>query len=350
MTYSLGNLSDPQAFSDPVDLKHLDRSTAMKFLGRMILIRRVEEAVAGMVATGEAKCPCHLAIGQEGVAVGVAAHLTPEDRTFGAHRSHAIYLALGGEPERLFAEILGKETGSSHGMGGSMHLVEPAIGLLGTVPIVAATIPIAAGAALSSKMDKTRHVAACFFGDGATEEGVFHETLNLAAVMRLPMLFVCENNMFSSHMHISLRQPFDSVLRYAATSGVTGHLVDGNDVVGVWESAGSLIGRARDQLGPVMIEAVTYRWMGHVGHRDDQDVGVRRKDELAFWKLRDPVRRLAEAMTVAGMLAAGDLADIENHVATNVASALYAARSADYPPQSRLLDTVYPGTTGQRID
>jgi pyruvate dehydrogenase E1 component alpha subunit len=173
----LGELANPRSFTEPVDPGPLGAALAVKFLERMILIRRVEEAVAEMVASGEAKCPCHLAIGQEAIAVGVAAHLSSRDRTFGAHRSHSVFLALGGKPERLFGEILGKDTGSSRGMGGSMHLFEPSIGLLGTVPIVAATVPIAAGAALAAKMDGGDDVATCFFGDGATEEGVFHETL-----------------------------------------------------------------------------------------------------------------------------------------------------------------------------
>lgn len=308
----------------------------------MTLIRMVEETVAEMVASGEAKCPCHLAIGQEAVAVGVAAHLNPSDRIFGAHRSHSHYLALGGEPERLLAEILGKDTGCSRGMGGSMHLFEPAIGLLGTVPIVAATIPIAAGAALAAKMDGGRDIAVSFFGDGATEEGVFHETLNLAAVRQLPMLFICENNLFSSHLHISLRQPFDSVLRFATASGVRNRLVDGNDVVAVWSATADLARGARDGDGPAMLEAVTYRWKGHVGHREDLDVGVRRKDDLMLWKKRDPIDRLRTAIVASGFRTQTDLKELDAEVTHSVRVALDRARRAAYPPSSLVLDAVYP--------
>jgi pyruvate dehydrogenase E1 component alpha subunit len=339
--WSLGDLADPSKFTGPVDITGLGPQPALRFLEQMILIRRTEELVAQMVASGEARCPCHLAIGQEAVAVGVAAHLNPRDRVFGAHRSHSHFLALGGRPERLFGEILGKDSGSSRGMGGSMHLFEPSIGLLGTVPIVAATVPIAAGAALTAKMDGGNSIATSFFGDGATEEGVFHETLNLAAVKQLPLLFVCENNLFSSHLHISLRQPFDSVVRFATANGIRGMLVDGNDVAAVWAAAGELVTAARDGEGPGMLEAVTYRWLGHVGHRDDIDVGVRRKDELGPWKKRDPIDRLARAIVSSGAQTEAELRDLDAGVTSAVNAALDRARRSDYPPKSLLLDAVY---------
>jgi len=350
MTLWLGELANPLAFTGPVDADPLGAELSFKFLERMIVIRRVEETVAQMVASGEAKCPCHLAIGQEAIAVGVAAHLNPRDRVFGAHRSHSIFLALGGKPERLFGEILGKDSGSSRGMGGSMHLFEPSIGLLGTVPIVAATVPIAAGAALAAKMDGGSDIAATFFGDGATEEGVFHETLNVAAVKQLPLLFVCENNLFSSHLHISLRQPFDSVVRFAAANGMPGKLVDGNDVVTVWKTASELVARARNGGGPAMLEAVTYRWLGHVGHRDDIDVGVRRKDELGLWKKRDPIERLAHGIVESGMYTTADLEALDATVVVAVNTALDKARRADYPPTSLLFDAVYSRVADGRTD
>jgi len=350
MSMWLGDLANPAAFTEPVDAGPLGAELPLKFLERMIVIRRVEEAVARMVESGEAKCPCHLAIGQEAIAVGVAAHLKPSDRVFGAHRSHSIFLALGGQPERLFGEILGKDNGSSRGMGGSMHLYEPAIGLLGTVPIVAATVPIAAGAALAAKMDGKDDIAATFFGDGATEEGVFHETLNVAAVKQLPLLFVCENNLFSSHLHISLRQPFDSVLRFATANGVRGKLVDGNDVVTVWKAAGEMVAASRKGQGPAMLEAVTYRWLGHVGHRDDIDVGVRRKDELGPWKKRDPIERLARAIVASGAHTEADLKELDAAVVSAVSAALERARRADYPPTSLLLDAVYSRGLDGRTD
>jgi pyruvate dehydrogenase E1 component alpha subunit len=307
----------------------------------MILIRRVEETIADMVATGEARCPCHLAIGQEATAVAVAAHLTPKDRIFGCHRSHAHYLALGGDPYTLFAEVLGRVTGCAGGMGGSMHLYDPAHGLLGTVPIVAATIPIATGAALAAKMDNGTDIAIAFFGDGATEEGVFHESLNLASVMGLPIIFVCENNLFSSHLHISLRQPYNSITRYAVAHGISAKVVDGNDVVAISRAASELVQQARDNRKPAMLETVTYRWRGHVGHREDLDVGVKRSEELILWKYRDPIRRLAQALENQSFLSPEALTAMHDELDSLTSEALEEARKAPYPADSQLLDCVY---------
>ncbi|HEY9605361.1 MAG TPA: thiamine pyrophosphate-dependent dehydrogenase E1 component subunit alpha, partial [Allocoleopsis sp.] len=257
LTPNLGILADPTQLTEPINIEGCNLELLASQLKRMILIRRVEETIADMVATREARCPCHLAIGQEATAVGVAEHLRKSDRIFGCHRSHAHYLALGGEPYTLFAEILGRITGCAGGMGGSMHLYDPERGLLGTVPIVAATIPIATGAALAAKMDNGTDIAVAFFGDGATEEGVFHESLNLASVLGLPILFVCENNLFSSHLHISLRQPYNSITRYAVAHGMATQVVDGNDVVAVSRAASELINQARESRKPALLETVT---------------------------------------------------------------------------------------------
>lgn len=338
----LGTLGDPSEHLKPIDIRGEDPSRLVRWLERMVMIRAVEEAVAAMVASGEARCPCHLAIGQEAPAVGVAAHLRPSDRVFGGHRSHAHYLALGGDPARLFAEILGRATGCSSGMGGSMHLLDTDHGLRGTVPIVAATIPIAAGAALASVMDGSDDVAVSFFGDGATEEGVFHETLNLAAYLGLPMVFVCENNFFSSHLHISQRQPHTSTARYAAPHSIPARVVDGNDVVAVARAAGELVARARRGEGPGLLEAVTYRWKGHVGHRDDIDVGVKRRTELELWRRRDPVRRLRDALVEIDVLSTDELTDLTRSTELRVANAVGAAREAPFPPTSLLFDAVFP--------
>src|SRR5262245_48891519 len=168
----------------------------------MLRIRRTEECVAELVERGEIRCPCHLCIGQEAVAAGVCSVLQADDYVFGNHRSHGHYLAKGGSLKELMAELFGKTTGCAKGRGGSMHLVAPEVGILGTVPIVAATIPMAAGTALASKLRKDGRVSVSFFGDGAVDEGTFHEAMNLAAVWILPVVFVCENNLYSSHLHL----------------------------------------------------------------------------------------------------------------------------------------------------
>ena len=235
----------------------------LQFLRLMLTIRIVEEKIGELVLEGLAKTPCHLAIGQEAVAVGVSAVLTSSDRVFGGHRSHSHYLALGGGLYPLLAEVLGKSEGASHGLGGSMHLYSGSIGFHGSVPIVGATIPIAVGAALAQpRWSGGRQIAVAYFGDGACEEGVFHESLNFAAVYGLPVLFVVENNLFSSHLHIELRQPSDSIARYAEAHRVRSLVIDGNDVGKVADAAEELVEPMRSGQGPALLEAVTFRFRG----------------------------------------------------------------------------------------
>jgi TPP-dependent pyruvate/acetoin dehydrogenase alpha subunit len=337
----LGTLADSALHNKPLSLPTGDRTWLHEALRAMLLIRAAEECIGDMVSAGKVHCPCHLSIGQEAVAVGVARPLRPSDRVFGAHRSHSHYLALNGSVHKLLAEVLGKNTGASKGMGGSMHLIDLANGLMGTVPIVAATIPIATGAGLAAKMDGKGDVAVSFFGDGATEEGVFHESLNLAATMRLPVMFVCENNFFSSHLHISLRQPRDSVARYAVAHDIPVWRVDGNDVTAVAAAADEAVALMRSGGGPTFIEAVTYRWRGHVGPRDDEDVGVRRKDDLRQWRTRDPVRRLHEALMACGEADVNLVELLDLEVRAEVAAAWTLAESDPFPRSESLLSRVY---------
>jgi pyruvate dehydrogenase E1 component alpha subunit len=338
----LGRLADAADCHEVVTVPVAgDQGWLIEALRRMILIRAAEEWIGDMVSQGLIRCPCHLAIGQEAAAVGVARQVQPGDRVFGAHRSHAHFLALGGSVHRLMAEVQGKVTGASRGMGGSMHLLDLEHGLYGTVPIVAATIPIAVGSALAAKLDGGQAVAVSFFGDGATEEGVFHESLNLAATLKLPVLFACENNFFSSHLHISLRQPKDSVCRYAEAHCVPWQRVDGNDVIAVAQAAARAFGAMRAGQGPQFLELVTYRWRGHVGPREDEDVGVKRKDDLALWKGRDPIRRLAEALIQQGCLRAEQVEQFWADVRHEVRAAWTQASRDPFPPSEALLDTVY---------
>jgi TPP-dependent pyruvate/acetoin dehydrogenase alpha subunit len=338
---NLGCLSDPNCCQDPVDITGGDPKILLRMLQKIILIRCAEEKIGDEVSSKRIVCPCHLVIGQEAAAVGIAEHIKKGDRVFGAHRSHAHFLALGGTTYKLMAEVQGKDTGCSRGMGGSMHLLDIEHHLYGTVPIVAATIPIATGAALAAKMDKRGGVAVSFFGDGATEEGVFHEALNLAAVMKLPVIFVCENNFYSSHLHISLRQPSNSVCRYAEAHCVKWERVDGNDMVAMCKATENAIQSARSGGGPQFIEAVTYRWRGHVGPREDNDVGVDRKENLLTWKRRDPLRRLADALMMAGALTEERLDGFWRTSREEVESAWNKAAQDPYPPERALLERVY---------
>ena len=253
----LGELANPHAFRHAVETRDVDVAVLKRQLAQMLRIRRTEERLGLAVEQRQAICPVHLGIGQEAVAVGVSEHVRRSDRVFGAHRSHSHYLAMGGDLYRLLAEVLGKDDGCSRGMGGSMHLYAPAEGLLGTVPIVAGTISLAVGAALAAKKDGRGDIAVAYFGDGASEEGALHESLNLAAVWGLPILFVCENNLFSSHMHISLRQPANRVARYAEAHCIPAITMDGNDVVAVSAATKQLVDRARSGGGPGFLEAGT---------------------------------------------------------------------------------------------
>lgn len=310
----------------------------------METIRAAEALIGDMVSDGKVKCPCHLGIGQEAIAVGVSSALRATDRVFGGHRSHSHYLAMGASLEGLFAEVLGKVAGCSKGMGGSMHLIAQEQGFLGSVPIVGATIPIAVGAALAARKDGSGDVAVAYFGDGASEEGILHESLNFASNFKLPVIFVCENNLYSSHLDIKLRQPSDLISRFALAHHVKAFVADGNDIAAVSLVSEALIQRARAGEGPGFIEAVTYRWRGHVGPNEDIDVGVRRTPgDLAKWKKRDPIRRLVESIAENKIATQAECDAVGSEARRKAQIALRAAMAGGYPRDSALFDTVYPG-------
>lgn len=306
----------------------------------MLRIRIFEERAGELVEAGEIRTPCHLYIGQEAIAVGVCTALNSDDYIWGAHRSHGHYLAKGGDLRAMMAELFGKVTGCSKGRGGSMHLVAQEVGLMGTVPLVAATIPLAVGSALASKLRGDQRVSVSFFGDGATEEGHFHESLNLAALYRLPVVFVCENNFYSSHMHLLERRPEDSIHRFAEPYGIPGLRLDGNDVVEVYRAAAEAVSRARSGEGPTLLECRTYRWRGHVGPSWDMDVGVRRRDELKEWLRRDPIARVRMLLLELGV-EEEEFERIEQEVRSEVEEAVEFARQSPYPEPSELLDHVF---------
>lgn len=340
-TSDLGDLADPGRYTQALAIDGAEPALLLGQLRMMLRIRRVEEKIGDEVGAGRIACPCHLGIGQEAIAVGVSESLRASDRVFGGHRSHAHYLALGGEIYPLLAEILGRQDGCSHGMGGSMHLYGARHGFVGSVPIVAGTVPLAAGAALAAKKDGRGDIAVAYFGDGAIEEGAVHEAMNLAAIWKLPLLFVCENNLFASHLHISLRQPSDSVGRYAYAHRMPVEVVDGNDVVAVAKTTRKLVDDMRLGAGPAFLEAVTYRWRGHVGPREDNDVGVNRGSDLVLWKGRDPVRRLVDALMATGVLDEVAYRAMDDAERRAVESAWTRAEAAPFPPASALLDRVY---------
>ncbi len=272
----------------------------------------------------------------------MSGNLRKSDRVFGAHRSHSHILALGADIRKLFAEVLGKKTGHSRGMGGSMHLWDESVGFYGSVPIVAGTVPLAVGAAMSARLMRSNDVAVAYFGDGACEEGVVHESLNLASIQKDPVIFVVENNLFASHMHISLRQPKNSTARFAVANGISYRIVDGNDVVAVSSAARELVHAAREGNGPGFLEAVTYRWYGHVDWREDIDVGVNRsRRELELWRSKDPVRRLKDALIIKGVWSEEAHDQLECTISCMVGDAWSQAIEDPYPEETMTFDCVY---------
>lgn len=342
MSNNLNQLADPAAFHESIEIDGVETDVLKKMLKSMITIRKSEQQLALGRKNGLIGGPVHLGVGQEAIAVGISQSLQSTDRVFGAHRSHSHLLALNPDFYRLFAEVLGKETGFSRGMGGSMHLYDQPSGFYGSVPIVAGTVSLAVGAAMAAKMQGTQDVGLAYIGDGAVEEGVVHESFNLAKIQEAPMLFVIENNLFASHMHISLRQPSDMVSRFAIANEIPHKLVDGNDVVAVLNAAREQILDMRAGAGPRFLELVTYRWYGHVDWRDDVDVGVdRSQDDIENWRARDPVARLSKAMMDAGLWSASEELALNEELDASISDAWDQAMIDPYPALNATLEYVY---------
>jgi TPP-dependent pyruvate/acetoin dehydrogenase alpha subunit len=313
-----------------------------RLLGAMLRIRMVEEAIAELYPQQEMRCPVHLCIGQEAVAVGVCASLERSDYVLSGHRSHGHYLAKGGDLKAMMAELYGKVTGCSQGKGGSMHLVDLAAGFLGAAPIVASTIPIAVGTAFGSTMRNEPRVTAVFFGDGATEEGVFHESLNFAALKKLPVVFVCENNLYSVYSPLKVRQPDGrEIFKIAKAHGIASHQADGNDVVKVHRLAQRAVRRARQGDGPSFLEFATYRWREHCGPAYDNDLGYRIEDEFEQWRQRCPIETMKARLIADGTLAADAVDVMRSESRAEIEAAIEFARRSAAPDERLLTQDVY---------
>jgi len=318
-------------------LKSIPKNILLKMYTTMLRIRKFEERAGDLVLRGEIKTPCHLYIGQEAVATGVCLALNKEDYIFGTHRSHGHYLAKGGDIKKLMAEIYCKKTGCSKGKGGSMHIIAPEVGLLGTPPIVAASIPIAVGTALSSLLKKENRVAVSFFGDGATNEGVFYESLNFASLKKLPVIFVCENNLYSTHMPIAKCLADTNIAKKAEVFNMPGFQIDGNDVIKVYQTTKVAIERAQKGKGPTLIECQTYRWRGHVGPSDDLDKGLRSKEELDYWIKKCPIKRLEKILKMSKL----EKEKISQKVEKEIEEAVKFAEKSPYPEETELNKDVF---------
>lgn len=329
-------------YTDEIDITNFTDEELLYFLRQLILIRLVEDKLALEKKNGVILGPVHLGAGQEAIAVGISKALKKTDKVFGTHRSHPHILALGCDITKLFAEILGKSTGLSKGMGGSMHLIDKQIGFMGSVPIVGATVPIAVGAALAEKMKLSRNISVAYFGDGAVEEGVVYESLNLAKITNSPVLFVVENNFYASHMHIKERQPDMVTSNIAAANKIKYTVLDGNNVCKISEVAQEYVDDCRNLDGPALLELITYRYYGHVDWRVDLDVGVTRSaEELESWKNKDPIKRLYEAMEKKKLITLSKYQQTIEDLKVMIDNKWRTALAATYPKPQELLSYVY---------
>ena len=307
-------------------------------LHQMLLIRAFEESAEQLYLQGLIHGTMHLSIGQEGSAVGACAALRPTDYILSTHRGHGHCIAKGARADQMMAEFFGKESGYCRGRGGSMHMADVDTGNLGANGIVAGGVPMAAGVGLSIQMQRQDRVVLVFFGDGASNEGAFHESLNLAAIWNLPVIYFCENNQYAMSMSIARASKVDRISDRAAGYGMAGVTVDGNDLVAVYRETQVAAQRARTGGGPTLIEARTYRWKGH-SKSDKQR--YRTKEEVKEWQDRDPIARLVRDMIEAGLLGEGGLGYMQARVDAEMAAAIEFAKNSVEPDPATILEGVY---------
>jgi TPP-dependent pyruvate/acetoin dehydrogenase alpha subunit len=306
-------------------------------LRKMHLIRRFEESAEDAHIRGQSYGTMHLSIGQEATAVGICAPLRDSDYITSTHRGHGHCIAKGAEVKRMFAEFLGRETGYCHGRGGSMHIADPSKGNLGANGIVGGGLPIAVGAALSAKKLRTGAVAAAFFGDGANNEGAFHESLNFASVWKLPVVFVCENNLYGMSVSTARSTAVKDVALRANAYAMPGVIVDGNNFAEVAEASFEAVNRARRGEGPTLIEAKTYRTRGH--SRSDRN-RYRTKDEIEAWKARDPIHLFERELEALGLLARAEIEGIRAAADLEIKDGVAFAEASALPSTAELLRDV----------
>jgi len=306
---------------------------------QMLIIRRTEEQLARAHQQGLVHGACHTYVGEEAIAVGVCAHLRTDDAVFSTHRGHGHALAKGVTPRQLIAELLGRATGVSHGRGGSMHVFSPEVGMLGTSGIVGPSILMAAGIGYAYRLAKSDRVSVAFFGDGASNNGAFHEALNMAAIWKLPVLFVCENNQYATEVPFSSVAGNPDVGARGAAYGVPSPAVDGNDVLQVYAAADEAVRRARAGEGPTLLTCTTYRTRAH--SEGIRDAGYRTREEVETWRARDPIKRLREAVLQQDPTDAAALDAVEREIQTLVDEALEWAKDSPWPDPATVLDHVY---------
>jgi TPP-dependent pyruvate/acetoin dehydrogenase alpha subunit len=317
--------------TQPIHEARLSAADLERVYRSLRLVQRAEEEVARIYPSDRIKSPVHLSIGQEAVSVGVCDALRPDDVVAPTYRGHAAFLAKGGDLKAMMAELFGKATGVAGGKGGSMHLIDMSHNVLGASAVVGTTIPVAVGYAMALKRMGTDRVVATFFGDGATEEGVFSESLNFASLHKLPVLFVCENNFYAIHTPITKRWATQRLCERVETFGIPSHRVDDSDVFQIREIAVDAVARMRQgEPGPVFLECRTYRWREHVGPNEDYEAGYRDRGDLEPWIESDQVNR------VGRMISADRRAAIDQSVEQEIADAIAFADASPFPTSDAL--------------
>lgn len=318
----------------------ISNETLIDLHRRMVRIRRFEETAGKMMEDGKIPGALHLYVGEEAVASGVMAHLSNQDQITSTHRGHGHLIAKGGEFDRMFAELFGRATGYCKGKGGSMHISNMELGMLGANGIVGGGPPIAMGAAFSNKYRKTDNVACCFFGDGASNEGSFHEAANMAGLYKLPVVFVCENNGYGEYTPQANHQAIVDVADRAQGYGMPGVIVDGMDVIAVYEAAGEAIARARAGEGPTLLECKTYRYYDHVGVRG-MGLTYRTDEEVEEWKKKDPIDQFEARLAEQGILSADAAQAVHDETMAEIDAAIKFAEDSPYPDADAILEDVY---------
>jgi pyruvate dehydrogenase E1 component alpha subunit len=329
-------------------MKSPDRDTLLAMYRQMLVLRRFEEAAARTYREGKIPGFIHLYIGEEAVATGVCAHLEPEDQIGSTHRGHAHALAKGVPARQVMAELWGRSTGCSGGRGGSMHLFSKEHGLLGTNGIVGYGLHLAAGAAFTARYQGASRVAVAFFGDGAANLGSFHEIVNLAAIWKLPVVFVCENNLYATELSFLKATAGQSVAARAAGYAIPGAQVDGQDVLAVYDAAGSAIAHARSGGGPSLIECLTYRYVGH--HEGDPGTDYRTQEEIDEWKLRDPILLFGNHLLKDRTATQEELDQIDGEAKRLIQDALEYASSSPWPSPGELATKVFSSVPSTAAD
>lgn len=320
----------------------MNKNTALKIYFETLRIRNIEVEISKKYSEQKMKCPVHLSIGQEAIPVGICKNLNKEDRVFTAHRSHAHYLAKGGNLKRMLAELYGKESGCAKGKGGSMHLIDLKAGLFGAVPIVGSTIPIGVGAAWSNKLNKEKSIIVIFFGDGATEEGVFQESLDFASLHNLPVLFVCEHNNYSVYSNIKKRQSKKrNILNIAQAIGIQGLHLDGNDSINLYKKSKVVINRMRKKNKPFIFLCDTFRHLEHCGPNYDDNLNYRNKKYIDYWVNKCPLKKIENYLLKNKFLSNNTIKNFKKKINSEIKEAFLFAENSKFPERKNLYKDVY---------